>query len=662
MKRVILRLFILLTAFSVKAEDYLEAYNELSDAYVNEIIDLPIIRTIRGGTIITPEFDTSCPEYMKAPFSYACKIVEEYMPQCLPLRVKVSCGRVNSSSGNSISKVSSLAKENFGSSSHYNNATMSTIKGVILGEYVRKSSATYIEHVPDTLFLTEKPDIEITYNQQKLDEIYFSLDTIPGEKYDFVSIAIRDLFRGLGLISGYRYNSLTGGLQNPSREMLPFECFIDEVIGNYGDSIARLDAATQGELILKKSLYDTSLKLYAPTTWTNGVSLNYFIPQDNCALSKILSYDFSKGQVLRSLNDNYSWFIFEYLLGWVYDYTTLTSTPTNSGSGSTSLIMPYNGTFNLDDCGEMSTNIAVEAQNVLALSNSTTFDELTQYVKQFHPFQTGDDEYYESGVSVSILKKDGTWDLVQFISVYVPGMEVEFNMADWTFNYENEEYARTADGYLRARITRKFTDNYNRETFSTTYIVLDYLPQKVVLGYDYTDSTESIKANAIEPLASSEVNNVRLYFSDIEGVDRIMIECLREGFRVPSRIQITDVKKGYYDTTIDRNTTFTAVSYNDNGNTRSVPITIEFISNSDETESPALEFNLQGNEISINSVSGNIDSYNYSISPLTANTTQTINFGTTDGTIDVSDLNAGLYVLTVTSEKTGNQETFKFSK
>jgi hypothetical protein len=93
------------------------------------------------------------------------------------------------------------------------------------------------------------------------------------------------------------------------------------------------------------------------------------------------------------------------------------------------------------------------------------------------------------------------------------------------------------------------------------------LPPAVSLSYIYLDSdSESGSDN------SSDETKVRLFYAGTEGVDHIMIECLRDGFRIPTRIQIMNVEKGYYDTTIDRNTTFTAVSYNDYGYTRGIPL------------------------------------------------------------------------------------------
>lgn len=652
MKKIIISIILLPSLVATtKAEDYIESLNIVSDNYSNSIEDVQVIRYINGGTVIIPEFDETCPQEMKVPFTYACKIVEEYMPPCLPIKVKISCNQLVGSQRNAISKVLSQSKENFGSSSYYRNATTSTIKGVILGEYCLDSSVTYLDYISDVNSLTEYPDIAITYNKQRLNEIYFSLDTNPGEKYDFVSLAIRDLLIGLGISHSYVYNPITNGLQNPFQEMTPFEWYIDKKLGNNGDAIARLANATKGEFSLG------SLKLFAPTTWINGVSLRYFIPQENSCVSKILSYDFCKGMVTRSLNDNYSYFIFSELLGWKYNFPVSTSTPSSSAAGSTSLFMPYNGTFNMDDCETMGIRSEIDNQASKYKTNSLSRSysaELEQYIEQFFPFLNDGEFNYSSGVSVSILKKNGTWDLVQFIPVYEPEMEVTFNMQDWTFHFSNEEYARTVDGYLKARITKKFMDNFGKTSISSTFIVLGYLPQKVGINFSYTGTT----VNEMSRVAATN-KNIRLYFSDTEGIDRIVLERLREGFRVPSKIEITDIKKGYYDTTIDRNTTFTAVGYNENGHTRGIPVTVEY---QPATEAAALGFDLQNDAIMVKAGDMAVDNCNYSIAPLTVAGQQAGRNGMANGAIDISTLADGLYVLTAIDEKSGLQSTFKFRK
>lgn len=128
MKRRIFFLSLILMQYCVlKADNYTEAFNIISDDYSDSVCDIQIIRPINGGTIITPVFDSSCPEEFKSPFSLACKIVEEYMPPSLPLTINVSCGRVNGSTQSAISKVQARSKENFGQSAYYRNAQMSVI-------------------------------------------------------------------------------------------------------------------------------------------------------------------------------------------------------------------------------------------------------------------------------------------------------------------------------------------------------------------------------------------------------------------------------------------------------------------------------------------------------------------------------------------------------
>lgn len=119
MVRLIILILSTLFCVCVKAQNNIESFNIISDENVESIKDVQIIRPINGGTVIVPSFENTCPEEMKSPFAYACKIVEEYMPPCLPLRVNVKCGRVNSSAGVAISKVVTRSKENFGDNMSY---------------------------------------------------------------------------------------------------------------------------------------------------------------------------------------------------------------------------------------------------------------------------------------------------------------------------------------------------------------------------------------------------------------------------------------------------------------------------------------------------------------------------------------------------------------
>ena len=131
MNRLSILLSLLFAFVGSKADEYVESFNIISDSYVDNIQDARIIRNINGGTVIIPDFDETCPEEIKAPFSYACKIVEEYLPPCMPLRVAVSCGTLRGSYENAISKVLAKTEENLGMSPDFDNVQMSVIKGGI---------------------------------------------------------------------------------------------------------------------------------------------------------------------------------------------------------------------------------------------------------------------------------------------------------------------------------------------------------------------------------------------------------------------------------------------------------------------------------------------------------------------------------------------------
>lgn len=259
MKRISVFLFsaISLTAFA-ETESAIDSYNYVSDDINNMVNDVQVVRPINGGTVIIPEFASTCPEEMKGAFSYACKILEEYLPPCLPLRVRVSCGNI--SPATAISKVTSNTLTNFGNKP-YIDAPMSTVKGVILGELGYDSSHTYLDYVNDVNLLTGRPDITITYNSEFIDEFYCSLDTLPENKYDFVSVALRDMLKGLGFTSRFIVNAANNTLTDPRGNLNFFETAIDNALGTTN----RYALATSGELSVPFASR-SYLKLYARAT------------------------------------------------------------------------------------------------------------------------------------------------------------------------------------------------------------------------------------------------------------------------------------------------------------------------------------------------------------------------------------------------------------
>lgn len=655
MRYIVALATVLLSVFHASGETYIESFNNVSEDSIGHVHDIELIRNINGGTVIIPEFDSSCPEEMKGPFMYACKIVEEYMPPCLPLKVAVSCGQIRGNK-RAISSVKARSCVNFGHSA-YDNVQMSVVKGVILAELCYDEDVSYLRYVPNLEFLTDLPDISIVYNQQKLDDISFSLEATAGSKYDFVSLVVRDLLIGLGISSSYTYNYVDNSLKNPSQAMTPFESAIDRALGNYGNGTARLENATKGEVIFSKNgQQPLTLKLYAPNPFVNGVSLNYFIPQEDCSLSQVLSHEFGKGTVSRSLNDNYSGWIFKDLLGWNPNYTVSGTTPSNSVSGSTSMLMPYNGSITIPDNSGVTYNLTADKSSANKIARISASDQqLTDYINSFHPFLSNVTSPWD-GVSISVLKKDGSWDLVKFMDPYTSDMT--YRMSDWEFHCNDEEYARTADGYLRARVTTK---QRNINDFSailhSTFFVVDYLPQKTNISYSYNAASSPAREPA-QGASLTQSTPVRLYFSNLEGTKRLVLERLREGFRMPSKREIEDFKCGYFDTTIDRNTTFTAVAYNDNGYSRSIPVKVEMMVPSDLQNT---EFEISDNTITLKLVNGGVEDLEYQIFSIIKSDLTLVLDGTTNGTIDISSLSKGAYVL-ILNPRSNKPSRLKFAK
>ena len=315
--------------------------------------------------------------------------------------------------------------------------------------------------------------------------------------------------------------------------------------------------------------------------------------------------------------------------------------------------MPYDGSLNIEDIISNATYYFVpnknRTQQYAYSDNSTDRAEIEAYINKFLPSQSGDGRKVD-GNFISILKKDGTWDLVCELP---PQYGVPLQMSDFSFHFDADEYARTTEGYLRARLAQG-EQQPSGYVYKLKFFVIDYLPQKIELKWKNMD-------NELQAMSSNEIitNKVRLYLSNIEGANRVILERKRVGALVPSKTTITDFKKGYYDTTVDRAVTFTAVAYNDNGHTRGVPITISPVSTQNNSRDNGIVFSLENEVISIVS-STEDDSFEYSIIKIEGNSAGTKLSGETHKDIDVAGLTDGCYILNVKSLSTGETKSYKF--
>ena len=370
------------------------------------------MRQINGGTVfkITYEPEEAWDNAMKGAFEYACKIWEEQLPNTLPINIHAKIGVIRgSNNGKLLSKVQPTSYNFYNTDENLS----SRIKYVLLEEYNTGYNATFTDSIVSGDFFN-KPDITITYNKNMLDEFSYSLYNTPVDKYDFVTVVLRDIAKGLGFISGFTANSSTGAFQNLNKPTLYFEKIIKEALGTENIHVAYQNA-TRGTLSLQVPYYG-NLNLYAPNDWQNGVSLNYFIPDSTKNITEILNYQLGRGSVIRNITDNYNK-LFQYLQGWqTYNITTGYNDRVSS-SGSTNNKFAYNGSINIA-LNSIASNSNNQFDNKITLCE--TISENTQnqnenFILSNYLFPY-DYKYPDSGGSgswlISLLKKDGTWDLV----------------------------------------------------------------------------------------------------------------------------------------------------------------------------------------------------------------------------------------------------------
>ena len=420
----------------------------------------------------------------------------------------------------------------------------------------------------------DKADISITYNEDLLDEFSYSLYATPLDKYDFVTVALRDIAKGLGISSRIMADVANKKIIYTGGGTSPYEEWIYSAIGGGNASQAYVNG-TKGSLPVKIDGYGT-LSLYAPSPFQNGVSLNAFIPDPNKNITQLLTYEFGRGTVIRDITDNYQ-SLFKYGLGWEAAIATGGAHSDANGvtTGNTGEVIPYGGTITGGTPNFLTEAISINKQQSWNIETYNTSDfNIEEYCWPYDCNYRPNTPIDTEGWTVALLKKDGTWDIVYDISVIPSYLDVSMN--DFQYHYDMNEYARTADGFLRCRVVynQNYWDNIYDRTYrsmKTRYYVLNYLPQRTEMKFSGVMPTTSTRA-----LTNEYMRDIKIGIKNLEGTERIVVEQLDEGERVPSKFEVYDFKKGYFVATVDKEfySEFTIVAYNKNGSTRSETIEI----------------------------------------------------------------------------------------
>lgn len=279
-------------------------------------------------------------------------------------------------------------------------------------------------------------------------------------------------------------------------------------------------------------------------------------------------------------------------------------------------------------------------------------------MNQFHPNYSSDGSINKPNWTISLLKKDGTSDIVYTQSYLIRDLNVKTSDLEMHDNIEN--YARSCDGYLRCRITHSYYDNKSLKLVGNSYFyLLDYLPQRVKVMKSKVMAYEN---------EEDYYRDVIIGLKDIEGITRVVVSQLDEGNELPYQYEVPDFKKGYFVATVDKefSSTFTITAYNKNGSTVSYPYVLSPLSTKSNIQ---VNFILNKDNIQIKPVSRKMDGKtlvtSYEIHPLVSNNNDIKStykrYFTDDKSINISSLTKGYYTLTVYDIR-GEKHSFKFIK
>lgn len=655
-----------LSNFCIGQND-IETESYVSNNVVIKNFGLPVERVVYGGTKIIVDFEGDWSYDMKGAFKYACELWEEAIPTTFPIRILAKLDESRKS--NSYSTLTMKTKTH----DFYNwngfgwpcteRSTWLQIKAVKFYELAGLGN-TDVYSGTFTKDMLEEYDIIITYfneSNKLINNFSFTLDeNVAPDRYDFVTFVLRDIAKSLGIVWEYR-NVRNGKFDVDVKPAIPFAANVLGALQAEDYYQAYQNALTDSVVIYSSN---TSWTLYASPVWDRDKSLNYFIPNNRQKLTQLLSYDFGYGSVIRDFSDDYTYEFFRDILHWKGGIAVGMEggNSLREISGSTANAIPYKGSISIPS----SRSVASESVpddicdfQVLKVSEPIVEDEDTLVSIDSLEFYLPSYQYLD-GWQVSLLLKNGKWDVVY--NDYSNNGNLVVSVEDFTYHYEDDEYARTCDGYMRCRVTKgQYSYSLRGMEYKSYYYVLNCLPQKV-----------KMKMSGVMPYTDEEeyYRDVKIGLEDIEGVTRIIVSQLDEGNEFPYQYEITDFKEGYFIATVDKefSSTFTITAYNDNGSTRSYSYVIEAL---EPINALALNFVVGDDGIEILSNSRNLSEKqlisSYRLNKVSSNHIQTMNIETEaiildrKNVIDISSLDKGLYTLTATDIK-GGLHTIKFVK
>lgn len=554
MKRLMFLLYLTFSIVNISHSQTDETITFGFDGYRHMTVHRPIVRTVPGGGVIKLLYEGN--EWQqnlerKNALEHACRIFEEQMPTPVSLLVKVSFGRIAGSTF--------LAKTNAKRDDEYleNRA------------YMKRRMLSYHEFQQVGVEFFSDIDAEIVFSDK--DIFSYSLNDVTEDKYDFVTVALQQLARACGINNSIKADNTNRLLLFDENNINRFENIF--MIGFTNNPSEAYNMATSGNV--KKALNNKEgsdiYKFYAPSPYVFGVSLNNFDIEPSNTETILLQPNLPRGTSIRQVGKGISSIMWS--MGWSYEKPVSIESGTDvAGPAYTDKTLPYTQSTIFGNGQPIHNNTIYKAKiKPLRAKQVNSAFSSQNYIQQFsdYPILNWDSDDPQRGWSVSILKTDGTWDVVTSEIPYEKSIKFHPNMID---PGKVPGYVRSSDGFLRIKVA--FYDGipygigYPKSDTHADYYLLDYLPQKPQIAFSKVMPQITASDNYLA--------DIKVAFKNVEGTERILVEQLDEGARVPYTYYVDDVKDGYFIATVDKDytTKFKLRAQNKNGETYSEQITV----------------------------------------------------------------------------------------
>lgn len=656
MKKLLLFLMLGCVHLVHAQEGEFESISFGKDLFRLDSLPKPLVREVVSGTIIQVQYEGEEWEQnleRKNAFEHACRILEEQIPRALPLKVKVKFGKLRGN--NEIAKTIIYTDICYWHRNSDGRVPRTSIKWAL----ANGRDKTSMDNL--TMDFFKSLDGEITFSE---DEIYsYSLDHVADNKYDFITVSLRELCKIMGFCFTIRGDNVNKVLDISEDNLLSFDKLFVSLypLDPQGD----YNRAVSGNVTIDFGFPSRfPYKIYSPSIFENGRSLSYFEINEANNETKLMQPDLPRGTSIRYVG---AWFRkFLEAIGWKHDLI-VGEHKDFGGDGSptsTDKMIPYGEDVSFTTMSSNSGNRTTASAHAPQSSANFAFSNISvnEYIWQFeiYPVINSDPLSPLLGISISILRKDGTWDMIKKQGLnWDSNIQFSFSDIDPT---KVSEYIRSSDGYLRCKLARYDFDAIagrdvpNCKTFAR-YFLVDYLPQKPQMAF-----------SKVMPQTRSNDNeyyvDVKIAFKDIEGTESILVEQLEEGAQVPFTYFVENVKNGYFIATVDKeySTTFKLRAMNKNGETISEQLILSPIA-------PAAPHTLR-HRIIDNSLLLELGNSRKEITHTKIATYKIVNLSNSttvesgkvlNNTVDISSLKSGFYAIEVLDEETKSYSA-KFTK